>query len=200
VGCKLIIFLYLKYLRTHASSVKVEDTELLGLLGEDLQDVESDSLGEGSALATDNGVTVLNSESGGAVDGGVLVSLLESVVFLDVMEVISSDDDGSGHLGGNDNTLNDLASDGDVAGEGALLVDVLALNGGGGGLEAQTDVLVVSNTLGRLLGEEILGVQEVTVLLLESVVVLNIRHFWSFCILGLYVREGLCVCVYMLER
>ena len=82
-----------------------EETELLlaGVLLSlvlNLDHVEADGLGEGSALANSDDVTLLDSgESGGAVSGEVLVSLLESVVLLDVMKVVSSDDDGSSHLG-----------------------------------------------------------------------------------------------------
>lgn len=48
------------------------------------------------------------------------------------------------HLGGDDGSGEDTAADGDHAGEGALLVDVRALNGGLGGAETQTDLLVPS--------------------------------------------------------
>ena len=79
------------------------------LLGVNLDNVEADSLGKRSALANGNGVTLLNTgEGGGAVSGQVLVSLLESVVLLDVVEVVSSDNDGSLHLGRNDNTPNHI--------------------------------------------------------------------------------------------
>ena len=54
--------------------------------------------------------------------GEVLVSLLVTGVLGDVVEVLSSDDDGSVHLGGNDGTGEDTATDGDETGEGALLV------------------------------------------------------------------------------
>ena len=40
-----------------------------------------------------------------------MMSLLESVVLLDVMKVISSKDHGSGHLGGENDTLHDSSSD-----------------------------------------------------------------------------------------
>jgi hypothetical protein len=48
------------------------------------------------------------------------------------------------HLGGHDGSGEDTATDGDHAGERALLVDVGTLNGGLGGTETQTDVLVPS--------------------------------------------------------
>jgi hypothetical protein len=92
------------------TGLRSEEAELLfaGVLlslALDLDDVEADGLGEGFALANSDDVTLLDSgESGGAVSGEVLVSLLESVVLGDVVEVISSDDDGSSHLGRSDNT------------------------------------------------------------------------------------------------
>lgn len=75
------------------------------------------------------------------MDSNVLVSLLVSVVFLDEVEVVSSDDDGSVHFGGHDSTGQNLTSDGDVSDEWALLVNVRTLDGGLRGLESQTDIL-----------------------------------------------------------
>ena len=43
-------------------------------------------------------------------------------VFGDAMEVVSADDDGAGHLRGDNATGQDAATDRDIAGEGALLV------------------------------------------------------------------------------
>ena len=69
-------------------------------LGFNSEDVESNSLGERSALSDSHDITFSDSgECRGAVDGEVVVSLLKSVVLLDVMEIISSDDNGSLHLG-----------------------------------------------------------------------------------------------------
>ena len=74
------------------------------LLGVELDNVEADGLGERSALANGHDVTLLNTGEGGrAVSGDVLVSLLESVVLLDVVQVVSSHNDGSLHLSRNDN-------------------------------------------------------------------------------------------------
>ena len=80
------------------------------------------------------------------MDGDVSVPLLVSVVFGDVVEVVAPDHDGPLHLGGDADALEDLASDGNVAGEGALLVDVFALNGFLGGLESQSNILEVSHS------------------------------------------------------
>lgn len=52
----------------------------------------------------------------------VLVSLLVTGVLGDVVEVFSSDDKGTVHLGGNNGTGQDTATDGNLTSEGALLV------------------------------------------------------------------------------
>lgn len=80
------------------------------------------SLAEGTALANSDLVTLLNTESGGNVDGEVLVALLVTGVLGDEVEVLSADDGGTVHLGGNDGAGQDTAADRDEAGEGALLV------------------------------------------------------------------------------
>lgn len=62
-------------------------------------DIESNSLGEWSALADSDDITNFDTESWGAVNGDGVVAFLKSVVLLDVMEVITSDNDRAGHLG-----------------------------------------------------------------------------------------------------
>ena len=52
------------------------------------------------------------------------------------MKVISSDDNGSLHFGRDADTLEDSSSDGDVAGEGAFLINVGGFDGFLGGSEA----------------------------------------------------------------
>lgn len=64
------------------------------------------------------------------------------------------------HLGGHDGTGEDTATDGDHAGERALLVDVGTLNGGLGGTETQTNILVPSPGAGVLARAAGLVVQE----------------------------------------
>lgn len=102
------------------------------------------------------------------MSGDVSVSLFVSVVFGDVVEVISSDNDGSVHFGGEDDALEDLATNADVAGEGAFLIDVLSFDGFLGSLEAKAHIFVIPHTGGGFLGEQLLAVQENIVLLLES--------------------------------
>lgn len=137
----------------------VELLATLASLGDVLEDVVTDGLGEGAALADDDLITDLGLEGGRAVDGEVLVALHVTLVLLDVVEVVAADDDRVLGLGGVDDATHEAAADGDVAGEGALLVDVLAVDGGLGGLEAKTDGLpeaeaagVVDVLLGLLAG------------------------------------------------
>ena len=167
----------------------VELLSSLSLSGEDTENVETDGLGEGPALANDDLVTGLSTESGRNVCGEVLVALLVTGVLGDEVKVFTADDQGactalvpiakrflvvlaepcvrSGpgysrtvHLGGHDSSGQDTATDGDHAGERALLVDVGTLNGGLGGTETQTNVLVPSPVAGVLAGSADLVVEE----------------------------------------
>ena len=63
--------------------------------------------------------------------------------------------------------LEDSASDGNVRGEGALLVNVLLLDGSLRGLEAEADLLVEACLILLLLANGLLGVEEDALLLLE---------------------------------
>ena len=103
----------------------------------DSEHVESHSLGNWSALADGHDITDSGSlESWRKMSRQVVMSLLESVVLLDVMQVISSKDNSSAHLVGENDTLEDSTSDGNVGGEWALVVNVVSFNGGSWGLEA----------------------------------------------------------------
>ena len=78
--------------------MRLELGELLGGLsasGENTEDVEADGLGKRPALANDDGVTRLDTESGGDVCGEVLVALLVTGVLGDEVEVFTADDQGA---------------------------------------------------------------------------------------------------------
>ena len=78
----------------------------------DSDSVESNSLGDWSALSNGNNVTNFHSwECWGAVSWQVVMSLLESVILLDEMKVISSKDEGSSHFVGKDDSFEESASD-----------------------------------------------------------------------------------------
>ena len=130
-------------------------------------------LGERPALADDHDVSLLDGEGRRAVHGDVPVPLLVPVVLGHIVEIVAPHHDGSLHLGGNGDALEDLAADGDVAGEGAFLVDVAGLDGLLGGLEAKAHILEVPDAGRGLLGEELLAVEEDVFLLLEGSLVLR---------------------------
>jgi hypothetical protein len=132
----------------------LEDTEHLldveGLVDsrEVLNDIEANSLSQRSALADSHNVTFRDVlESRRNVDSNVLVLLGETSVLREVLKIITAHNNSSLHLVGDDHSLQNSATDGDTAGKGALLVDVVSLNGGLWGLESKTDALVVSDTL-----------------------------------------------------
>lgn len=110
--------------------------------------LEADSLGERSALANGNLVTLLNTESRRNVGSKVLVALLVTVVLGDVVEVVTSDNDGTVHLGRDNSTGQNLTTDRDNTGERALVVNVVGADGLSRGLETETNILVP--TLGFL--------------------------------------------------
>lgn len=110
-----------------------------------VQHVESHGLGQGSALTDGHDVTFLHvGEGRGAVNGNVFVSFLVTLVFSDVVQIISSNDDGLLHFVGDNKTLEDTASNGDVSGEGTLLVNVAAEDSSLGGLETKANILEIS--------------------------------------------------------
>ena len=129
--------------------------------------VEAHRLRERPALADGHDVALLDVlEARADVHGHVLMSLLETAVLAAPVEVVAADDDGARHLGRDDHTLEDAAADRHVAREGALLVDVRALERELRGLEAEADVADIPQALLRLLRERALAAEEDGVLLL----------------------------------
>ena len=159
-----------------ASWVCLEDTEGLlsglGTLRFVSNNVESNSLGKRTALTNGDNISFLYWESRTAVSSDVLVSLFETTVLSDVVKVVSSHDDSSLHLSGNDLSSEDSSSDGDVSNEGALLVDEASLDGSVGGLDSKSDTLYEAH--GLLLGSSnsTLSGNENGILLLVSLFVL----------------------------
>ena len=92
-------------------------------------------------------------------------------VLLDVSEVVTADNNGTFHLGGDDETLQDGTTDRNVGSERTLLIDVLSTDGAFGGLNAETNISVPT-LIGLLSGKTDLTVGEL-ILLLESSLVLQ---------------------------
>ena len=122
------------------------------------------------ALSKSNDVTFGHDESGRHVSGQVAVTLLETVVFGNVVKVITTNDNSPLHLGGDNHTTNDTSTDGHVSSEGALLVYVVSIHGLARSLEAETDILPVTGAAATLsLGDTSLTLSdEDSRLLLES--------------------------------
>jgi len=104
------------------------------------------------------------------MDRHVAMSLLKTVVLLDVMEVITSDDNGPLHLHLLNDTGEDATTDGNVTSEWAFLVDVGSFDRLAGGLESETDITVVPQILLHL-GS--FSVKENRGLLLERFLILH---------------------------
>mmetsp|Transcript_122306 Transcript_122306/g.391128 ORF Transcript_122306/g.391128 Transcript_122306/m.391128 type:complete len:207 (+) Transcript_122306:25-645(+) len=157
--------------QAQASSGSEQHEDLAGIPEDlvllDLEHVEAHRLRERPALADGDDVSLLRLEGRRAVGGHVGVALLETVKLLDVMQVVPADDDGALHLGGDYHTLQDLAADADVACEGALLIDEVALLGLLGRGERQANVAPIPHgPLARLLAKQALGADEDGILLL----------------------------------
>jgi len=73
-------------------------------------------------LTNGNLISILNTESWRDVRSQVLVSLLVSGVFWDEVKVFSADDESSVHLGRDNGSGQDTATNGDETSEWALLV------------------------------------------------------------------------------
>jgi len=103
----------------------------------------------------------------------VAMSLFKTIVLLDVVKVITTDDNGPHHLHLLDNSSKNATTDGDITSEGAFLVNVGSFNCLTRGFESKTDTAVVSQAF---LGLVTFTVQENSWLLLESFLVLLIGH------------------------
>mmetsp|Transcript_122297 Transcript_122297/g.391106 ORF Transcript_122297/g.391106 Transcript_122297/m.391106 type:complete len:223 (+) Transcript_122297:25-693(+) len=157
--------------QAQASSGSEQHEDLAGIPEDlvllDLEHVEAHRLRERPALADGDDVSLLRLEGRRAVGGHVGVALLETVKLLDVMQVVPADDDCALHLRRDHHALQDLAADAHVAGEGALLVDEIALLGLLRRREREADVAPVAHrALTGLLAEQPLGADEDGILLL----------------------------------
>ena len=141
-------------------------------MGGYLQDIKMNSFCQRSALSNQDNVSFLNRESGGNMGWDVSVSFLISVVFRDIVKIISTHYNCTLHLGWNDNSLKDLSSDGDSWSEGAFLVNVVWFNSLFGSSEIETNLLVVSNTWLSLLCKQFFAVKKNVILFLEGSLVL----------------------------
>ncbi len=141
-------------------------------MGGYLEDIKMNCFGQWAALSDQNNVSFLDWESGRNMGGNISVSLLISVVFRNIVEIISTDHNCTLHLGWDDNSLKDLSSDGNSWGERAFLVNVVGFNSLLWSSEIQTNLLVVSDTWASLFCEQFFAVKKNVILFLEGSFVL----------------------------
>ena len=158
-----------------------------------LEHIEADSLANRSALSSENLIARFDTEGRRDVHGGVFVSLLESIVFLDVVQVVLSNDDGILHLRCLNNSGDELSSDVDRSGPRAFFVDVGPIDGGSWCFDSESDRLVVPGIPERLLFSQyaFLSDEDAVLFLEASLVLLDLscdggpRHggvaAWTFC-------------------
>jgi hypothetical protein len=106
------------------------------------------------------------------VRSNILVPLLKTTVLLDVVQVVPSDDNCILHLSGDNLSIQNSSSDGNVSGEGTFLVDVVSLNSGVRSLDSKTNVLDEAHGLCFRRAHSTLARNEDSILLLVSLLVL----------------------------
>ena len=158
------------------SSTALKDTEGLLALNDTLHfvsdDIEPDRLGKGTALSEGDNITFLYGKGRRAMSGNVRVTLLETTVLGNVVQVITSDDNCSLHLGGHDNSLHDGTTNRNISGERTLLVNIVSFDSGRGSLNTETDVLYETHRLVALGANGALTSNKDGILLLVSLFVL----------------------------
>lgn len=109
------------------------------------------------------------------MDWDISMSLFVSVVFGHIVKIIPSHNNCSLHFCGDNDALEDFASDGYFACEGTFLIDVLRFNGFFGCFESQSDILEIPNTRTGFLSKQFLAVKEDVLLFLEGSLMLRIN-------------------------
>jgi hypothetical protein len=146
--------------------------------------VELNGLTQGTALSDGDYITLLYIEGRSAMSRDILMPLLETTVLRNVMKVVPTDNYGILHLIGDDKSLENTSTDGNVSSEGALLVNISSLNGSIGSLNSETDRagethrLLTSSSYHTLTGDKdgILRLVRLFVLIALFVFPGNTRH------------------------
>ena len=138
------------------------------------KNVEMDGFGKCLALPDDYNISFLNRETGRAMDWNISMSLLVSVIFGHIVQIVPSHDNGSLHFSRDHYSLENLASDRYIARERTFFIYIVAVNGLLGSPESQTDALEISDSSGCFLGKQFLAIEEDIVLFLECSFVLKL--------------------------
>lgn len=95
------------------------------------------------------------------------MSFFISIIFGNIMEVVTPNNDSPLHFGGDANSLEDLAPDGDSGCEWTFSIDVLGFNGFLRGPEPKSNILIEPDSRAGLLGQQLFAVQEHVLLFLK---------------------------------
>ena len=104
------------------------------------------------------------------MDRDVTVTFFVTSVLGDVVEVITTDDNGAFHLAGDHKTFKDTSSNGHVSGKGAFFIHVVTFDGGLWCFKSKTNGSVVA--WGTSLHQDFLATKEDAILLLEALLIL----------------------------
>ena len=126
-------------------------------------------------MSNHHNISFLHGKRWRAMNWNVSVSFLITIIFWHVVQVISPHHNRPLHLGGNDNTLQDFASNRDVTCEGTFLVNIFGFDSFLGGLESQSDILEVPDTGCGLLSEQLFAIEEHIFLFLEGSLMLRLE-------------------------
>ena len=106
-------------------------------------------------------------------------STIPPSVLLDITEIVTTDNNGALHLGGNHQTLQNSSTNGNRGSERTLLINVFSVNSSLRGLDAQTHISVPT-LVGLLIKEMDLAVREHFLLLEGSLVLQSVKYAASY--------------------
>ena len=133
-------------------------------------DVESDGFRQWTTLTNGHDIPFFDTEARGTVGSNVAMAFFKTSVLLDVMQIITSNNNGVFHFGRQHHTFQNTSTNRHVACKGAFAVNVFAFNRRFRGLESQTNVLVETRSIS--LANEFFAGQESTFLFLVCFFVL----------------------------
>merc|ERR1719198_2403139 len=160
-------------LPTHSEELKLLTCSPKNLILFHLEDIKAHSLRQSAALPDCDNVTLLHIEARRAMRSHVVVALLETVVLLDVVQVVAANDDCALHLCGDGHAFQDFAADADIASEWGLLVHIVTFLCLLWCWEPESDAARIPGLLiTTLLSKQPFGAKEDCILLLKGLFVL----------------------------
>ena len=135
-----------------------------------------DSFCERSTLANDGNISDFGREARWNMNWNISMSFFISVIFGNIVKVISSDNNGSLHFCRNHDTFEYFSSNWDVASEGTFFINVVTFNSFLRCFESQSNIFKVSNSTASLLSKKFFRIEEDIILFLECSFVLKLNN------------------------